>query len=314
MKPPRHHGKSKSGKPDRQGDKPRQGERDKPRADRPRQGERDKPRVDRDRPRPSDRDRQRSPERERQRQPERDKDVSPFTPRQFFVDGFAAVAEYVRFRPSSLVEIRAQKSERTRVEELLKQHDVRVPVLERKPGEAPDEKDAPVSARVSLKALEPDAFYSRISDRTTDLILALDHVQDPRNLGAIVRSAAFFGVREVLAPERRQVLLTQSSVATAQGGFAITDLVCVVNLARTLRELKDQGYWIIGTAMDGEPLQKLVGAYEKVVLVLGSEESGLSKGIREHVDRLGAISSKGPGLESLNVSVAAGIFLNALAR
>lgn len=244
---------------------------------------------------------------------ERESD-SPFAERPFYVDGMAAVAEYVRFRPKALLDIRAAKSERASVEALLKQHGVVVPVVDRKPGEPGDERDAPVAARVSLRALEPEAFFSRISGRTTDLILALDHVQDPRNLGAIVRSAAFFGVREVLAPERRQVLLTQASVATAQGGFAITDLVCVVNLARTLRELKDQGYWVIGTAMDGEPLTKLVGVYEKVVLVLGSEESGLSKGIRDHVDRLGAISSKGPGLESLNVSVAAGIFLNALAR
>lgn len=241
------------------------------------------------------------------------KDQSPFAPQTFMVEGFAAFAEYVRFRPKALVDVTVVAGERARVEALLKKSDVRLPVRERSKTAPKDERSAPVVARIELRSLEPDALTTRIVNRSKDLILALDHVQDPRNLGAIVRSAAFFGVREVLVPERRQVLLTQASVATAQGGFAITDLVCVVNLARALRELKDNGYWVIGTAMDGEPVSKLIGTYDKVVLVLGSEESGISKSIRDLSDRLAAIPSKGPGLDSLNVSVAAGIFLNALA-
>jgi 23S rRNA (guanosine2251-2'-O)-methyltransferase len=237
--------------------------------------------------------------------------ASPFAPQAYAVEGLAAVAEYLRFRPAVVSEIRCEKSRRPAIDALLAAAGARVPVHEREAARGGDGEPAPVSAKVLLKALEPDAFKRRRTGRATDLVLALDHITDPRNLGAIVRSAAFFGVDAVLAPERRQVLLTQAAVATAQGGFALTDLVCVVNLSRALQELKDEGYWVIGAAMDGEPLAKVAGEYQKVVLVLGNEESGLSKGVREHCDRCVAISGNGK-LDSLNVSVAAGICLAAL--
>lgn len=243
-----------------------------------------------------------------------DKTKSAFAPDTFIVDGFAAFAEYVRFKPKAIVEVLALPAERQKVDALLREHGLQVPVRERPKSTDADERMSPVAARVTLKALEPDVFHARLpSDAgAKDLVLALDHVQDPRNLGAIVRSAAFFGVRHVIVPERRQVLLTQAGVATAQGGFAIADLVVVVNLARELRELKEQGYWVIGTDMDGEPLEKLKGEYDKVVLVLGAEDTGLSKNVRELSDRVAKITGRPPGLESLNVSVAAGIMLAAL--
>jgi predicted rRNA methylase len=237
--------------------------------------------------------------------------VSPHTPQAFFVEGLAAVAEYVKFKPRALVEIRAKKDKRQEVERLLKEHQLGVPLRELGPGEQKDEGAAPVVAKVNLKAMPLEAFEKRLAGRTKDLIVAVDHITDPRNLGAVVRSAAFFGVREVIAPERRQVLFTQAAVNTAQGGFALCDLVTVVNLSRALEDLKEKGYWIVGTAMDGEPLTEIAGTYEKVVLVLGSEESGLSQKVRGLCDRLASIPARGDTLESLNVSVAAGIFLYA---
>jgi 23S rRNA (guanosine2251-2'-O)-methyltransferase len=167
-----------------------------------------------------------------------------------------------------------------------------------------------VFAKVVLSAVPAADWVGRIAKNPQSFILALDHVQDPRNLGAILRSAAFFGVRSILVPERRQVLLTQASVATAQGGFALCDLVCTVNLARTLRDLKDHGYWILGATMDGETIDRVAGQYEKTVLVLGAEDTGLSRGIEDTCDRKVAIRGAGQ-LDSLNVSVAAGILLNA---
>src|SRR5690606_7140244 len=146
------------------------------------------------------------------------------------------------------------------------------------------------------------------------LLIAVDHITDPRNLGAIVRTAAFYGVPFVIAPERRQVLLTGAAVGTAQGGFALCDLVTVVNLGRALNALKENGYWIVGTAMDGEPIDRVRGVYDKVVLVFGSEDSGLSHGIRQKCDRLACLNppaSAGETLESLNVAVAAGICIHA---
>lgn len=238
---------------------------------------------------------------------------SPADP--FTVDGLAAVAEYVRFRPEAVVELSALPQHRRTLEGIARRSGITLPVRELSSAKGGGEA-APVQARVKLTTLDESAFEERSQSRTRDLIIALDHITDPRNLGAIARSAAFFGVRELLAPERRQVLLTQASVATAQGGFALTDLVCVTNLARALEALKERGYWIIGTAMDGEPLAKVAGTYDKTVLVLGNEESGLSQLVRQRCDRVVRIDGSPAlghdvGLESLNVSVAAGILLHA---
>lgn len=246
-------------------------------------------------------------ERPARSRPQNSERSNPFSPESFTVEGLAAVAEYVRLRPSALVEVRAAARVKPEVEKLLLTNNVFLPVHERHGG---GDDVSPVVARVALKAHPFDAFEKRILDRKSDLVLALDHITDPRNLGAIVRTAAFFGVREILVPERRQVLLTQAAVHTAQGGFALTDLICVVNLARYLRQLKDIGYWIIGTDMEGEPYREVAGIYEKSLLVMGAEETGLSRNVRELCDRIVAISAPhGGGLESLNVSVAAGIML-----
>jgi 23S rRNA (guanosine2251-2'-O)-methyltransferase len=235
----------------------------------------------------------------------------PHGPQSFVVEGLAALGEYARFKPEAILEVHCKDSSEAAVRQLLASAGVQVRLSP--PPEKPGVPTPPVQARVKLKALEFHDVEPRFAPRSRDVIVALDHITDPRNLGAIMRSASFFGVREVIAPERRQVLLTQASVATAQGGFALTDLVCVTNLARTLATLKDLGYWIIGTAMDGEAVQALAGTYQKVVLVLGAEDVGLSKLIREKCDRLAAIPGRPGGLDSLNVSVAAGIFLSALA-
>lgn len=143
-----------------------------------------------------------------------------------------------------------------------------------------------------------------------NVIIALDHITDPRNLGAIARSAAFFGVREVVVPERRQVLLTRASVATAQGAFALVDLVTIVNLSRTLDQLKEAGYWVIGADMAGDPLKQVAAKFEKVVIVMGAEDKGISREVQKRCDVMASIAGHPERLESLNVSVATGIFLH----
>lgn len=156
-----------------------------------------------------------------------------------------------------------------------------------------------------------DVRLKKKKDR--DVLIALDHITDPRNLGAIVRSAAYFGLQEIIVPRDRQVLLTSSSIKTAQGGFAVTDLMVVTNLVRTLRKLKQQGYWIIGTAKEGKSLkQGLSLDFDKVVLVLGSEDKGISPLVEKNCDLTVCIEGVENSIDSLNVSVAAGIMLNYL--
>ena len=173
--------------------------------------------------------------------------------------------------------------------------------------------DSAIWAAVDVQTYaETDLFRQKRPEK--DLIVALDHIQDPRNLGAIVRSSAFFGIKNVLVPKDRQVLLTKSSVITAQGGFALTDLVVVTNLVRTLQSLKEQGYWVVGTKVSQAQDMQKATRFDKTVLVLGSEEKGISSLVEKVCDLNLSIPSPGKTLDSLNISVAAGIFIQHLAQ
>ncbi len=140
------------------------------------------------------------------------------------------------------------------------------------------------------------------------LLLVLDGVTDPHNLGACLRSAAAAGVTAVIVPKDRAVGLTPVVRRASAGGADRVPLVAVTNLARTLRTLKDAGVWITG--LDGETDQSLYALDLKgpVALVLGSEGEGMRRLTRENCDFIAKIPMPGE-MESLNVSVAAGVVL-----
>ena len=145
------------------------------------------------------------------------------------------------------------------------------------------------------------------------LVLALDGVTDPHNLGAILRSAAAFGVRAVLVPRDGSAPLNDAAVRASAGAVAHVPLVRVTNLGRALRQLKDQGFWVVGTdAAQGEDLwtADLDGG---LVVVLGAEGKGMRPGISKACDRHLHLSMDGP-ISSLNVSVMAGIVVSEIAR
>ena len=118
----------------------------------------------------------------------------------------------------------------------------------------------------------------------------------------------------MIAPRTRQVMLTEASVGTSQGAFALTDLVLVPNLVRALEILKELGYWILAADGEGEAFQKTVGMFEKVVLVLGAEQEGVSALVKKKADKLIGITGAQRAVESLNVSVAAGILLQSFSH
>ena len=145
------------------------------------------------------------------------------------------------------------------------------------------------------------------------VVLALDQVSDPRNLGAMLRTAAALDVAAVLLPQRRSAELNGACAKAASGALDLLPIVEVVNLARALAELKERGYWIVG--LDGTAPQRLetLDLPPRLVLVLGSEGEGLRRLVAERCDFLAslAISDR---MESLNVSVAAGIALYLVGR
>ena len=146
------------------------------------------------------------------------------------------------------------------------------------------------------------------------LLVALDGVTDPRNLGAVVRSAAAFGGHGVIVPERRAAGMTASAWKVSAGAAARVPVARATNLNRTLLALKDAGCFIVGLDAGGDvQLPELELATDPIVLVAGSEGKGLSRLVRENCDVIASIPMVG-GMESLNAGVAAGVALYEVAR
>jgi 23S rRNA (guanosine2251-2'-O)-methyltransferase len=146
------------------------------------------------------------------------------------------------------------------------------------------------------------------------LIVALDSVTDPRNLGAVVRSAAGFGAHGVLIPERRAAGMTASAWKTSAGAAARVPVAQAVNLTRQLKAYQDAGCMVIGLAADGDvSLPSLDLADGPLVVVVGSEGKGLSRLVAETCDQLVSIPMVN-SLESLNAGVAASVTLYAIAE
>lgn len=165
-----------------------------------------------------------------------------------------------------------------------------------------------------LETASEQTLYERWDELgPTPLILILDGVTDPRNLGACLRNANAAGVDVVLLPKRRSAPLSPIALKTAQGGAEDLFIVEVTNLARAMRQLAERGVWIIGAA--GEAVEKYteLDVSGPVALVMGSEGDGMRRLTREHCDQLVKIPMRG-SVSSLNVSVACGILLFELTR
>ncbi len=161
----------------------------------------------------------------------------------------------------------------------------------------------------------PAYEYADVDDLATGrLVVALDGVTDPRNLGAVVRSAAAFGADGVVIPSRRSAGVTAGAWKTSAGALTRVPVAQATNLTRAIETFKKQGFTVIGLAAEGKhTLPELPAGVlaDAVVLVIGSEGEGLSRLVAEACDWLVRIDMQ-PGNESLNASVAAGIALHAV--
>jgi 23S rRNA (guanosine2251-2'-O)-methyltransferase len=144
------------------------------------------------------------------------------------------------------------------------------------------------------------------------LVLVLDHIEDPHNLGAVFRSADQFGADLVVIPERRAAQITPAVAKASAGASAHVRSVAVANIASSLRTLREAGFWIYGAHLRGTRLDGVRFA-GRTALVLGSEGHGLADLVARSCDELVRIPSRG-SVDSLNVSVAAGIFLYEIRR
>jgi 23S rRNA (guanosine2251-2'-O)-methyltransferase len=158
-----------------------------------------------------------------------------------------------------------------------------------------------------------DELLGALQGATAPLLLALDGVQDPHNLGACLRTADACGALAVIVPKDRAAQLTPAARKVAAGAAETTPVVAVTNLARTLRLLKEAGLWVVGGDAAADKSADAVDLKGPVVLVLGAEGTGLRQLTRQNCDFLARLPQLG-AVESLNVSVAAGMLLYEAAR
>mgnify|MGYP005811813519 CR=1 FL=1 len=159
-----------------------------------------------------------------------------------------------------------------------------------------------------------DLLDAAAADDEPALVVALDGVTDPRNLGAVLRSAGAFGAHGVLVPERRAAGVTAAAWKVSAGAAARVPVARATNLARTLAEYRKAGVFVVGLDGHGDStVGELAFAADPLVLVVGSEGKGLSRLVREQCDAIVAIPIAS-AVESLNAGVAAGIALYEVAR
>lgn len=146
------------------------------------------------------------------------------------------------------------------------------------------------------------------------IIVILDHLEDPQNFGAILRSCSFFAVDGVVIPRNRAVSVTPAVIKVSAGGASSVPVTKVTNLSATIKKLKDSGYWIVGTdAGSGDDLRSLNVNGLDIAVIVGNESNGISEKLKAHCDYLVGIVGYGE-VSSLNVSVATGIIIYELSE
>ena len=159
-----------------------------------------------------------------------------------------------------------------------------------------------------------DFEYSELSDLyDEEIIVVLDHLEDPHNLGAIIRTCEAAGIKSLVIPKNRQVLINSTVMKTSVGTLNNVNIALVSNIANSLDILKKNGFWIVGTTLNNSIDYREIDYNGKIVLVIGNEANGISDIVAKKCDFLAKIPMYGE-TNSLNASVAAGIMIYEIIR
>ena len=238
------------------------------------------------------------------------------------IPGFHAVRETLRLGQGALTEIWISEGKRSaRIEEIIQMAEIqRIPLCFKKDSELSG--IFPHMAHQGIVGVAKAFVYAdfhdimRLSFQEEDppgLLLAADHITDEGNLGALIRTAAFFGTHGLIIPKDRSAQITPAVLKRASGAHLRLPTARVTNLSRALDDLSEKGFWIIGAAGETESSIYDFDWKRPLVLALGSEQKGLSPSTRKRCHQLVRIPSPG-NVESLNVSVAGGIILSEICR
>ena len=152
-----------------------------------------------------------------------------------------------------------------------------------------------------------------LSHDSSDVVLVLDHIEDPHNFGAILRTCEAAGINTVIIPQDRQVPVNATVVKTSCGTAFSLHIIKVVNIASSIEQLKKEGYWVVGTALENSVDYREIDYSGKIALVVGNEGNGMSDLVSKKCDFIAKIPMYGT-TNSLNVSVATGIMIYEIIR
>lgn len=233
------------------------------------------------------------------------------------VVGVHAVSEAIRWAPDAVVSVLVETPENRAVHPILSEALHRglkvqsVPAREFRMA-VRDESRQRIAAWMRPFSYEDDEdLLERVLNGDAGLAVALDCVQDPQNLGSILRTCAYFGVVGVLLPRDRSVPITPAVIRASAGAAYRVPIAQVTNLSRTIRAWRERGVQAVGAVVRGGIGIADLRVERRCMLVLGSEHAGLRRLVRESCDGLVSIPS-GTDFDSLNVGVAAGILIHAM--
>ena len=161
-----------------------------------------------------------------------------------------------------------------------------------------------------------DYQYSKLDDvvkKNSNFVVILDHLEDPHNFGAIIRTSEAAGVDAIIIPKDRQVPVNSTVMKTSAGALSNMEIVCVSNLVQAINILKDNGFWVVGTAMENAIDYKDIDYSSKIALIIGNEGKGMSRLVMDSCDYIAKIPMVGK-INSLNASVASGIMIYEVVR
>ena len=232
---------------------------------------------------------------------------------QELVCGINAVKEIIRIRPDSVTTllVEADKSKRIKeIQQVAEKNNIEVVTQNasffRKTFSELNHQSVGIICNKRLE--ENENFLENLIEKDNLLFLILEHITDPQNVGACIRSAAAAGVDAVIVPKNRSCHLTPTVRKISSGGAELIPFVVVTNIVRTINKLKDAGVVIYGTNMEASKSYNDVTYSAKSALIIGSEDKGMKRLTAESCDEIIKINMPGR-IESLNASVSTGIML-----